>query len=127
MTSVNIKVYRDAAIDDDECARRISRLDHAVAELGEHRDRDLANLIVILNHKDGFLSALNLAGRSPDQSIFACHLSREVQLHRGPGTDLAVNFDVSAGLLEKAVNHGEAQARALVLRLGCEEWLIDPF
>ena len=121
------KVYWDAAIDDDECARRISRLDHAVAELGEHRDRDLANLIVILDHKDGFLAAFDLTGGSADQSVLVGHLSREVQLHRRSGAYLAVDFDVSAGLLKEAVNHGEAQARALVLRLGREEWLIDPF
>src|ERR1700761_9308246 len=121
------QVDRDAAIDDNKCARRISRLDYTVAEFGEHRDRDLANLIVILNHEDGFLAAANLAEWSPDQSVFACHLSREVTLHSGSGTYFAVDFDVPAGLLEEAVNHGEPQSRALVLRLGCEEWLIDPF
>ena len=33
---------------------------------------------------------------------------------------------MSAGLLEKAVNHGEAQARALVLRLGSKKRFINP-
>src|ERR1700749_4932723 len=108
------QVYRDAAIDNHECARRISRLDHAVAKLGEHRDRDLANLIVIFNHEDGFLSASNLVGPTHDQRVFAFYLSREVQLHSGSGTYFSVDFDMSAGLLEEAVNHGEAKSRALV-------------
>src|ERR1700733_2512790 len=120
------QIYRYAAIDDDECARRIFRLDHAIAQLGEHRYSDLANFIVILDHKDGFLPSFNLVGGSGDQSILAGHVSWKVELDRRSGAHLGIDFYVSARLLEEAISHCEAQACSFVLRLGREKRLIDP-
>src|SRR3546814_13752138 len=43
--------------------------------------------------------------------------ARKIELHRRPLPHLAVDADMAAGLLGKAINHAEAKARALALRL----------
>src|SRR5205823_1906876 len=101
--------------------RRILRSDHAVTKLREHGLGDLAYLVVVLNHEDSFLPTFYFTGGSNDQSVLARHLSREVQLHRGSGTNLTVDFDVPTRLLEEPIDHGKPEARSLVLGLGREE------
>src|SRR3546814_2598763 len=49
--------------------------------------------------------------------------ARKIELHRRPLPHLAVDADMAAGLLGKAINHAEAKARALALRLRREERL----
>jgi hypothetical protein len=85
-----------------------------------------SRFIVILDDKHSFLAALDLAGGSGDQSVLVGHLSRKAELDCRAGAHLAVDFDVSARLLKEAVNHREAEPRALVFSFGCKERFVDP-
>src|SRR5207237_7051646 len=49
--------------------------------------------------------------------------TRQVNLEHGAAADFAVHFNMTAALLDDAVDRGQAQARALADFLGREEWL----
>src|SRR3546814_7950873 len=65
---------------------------------------------------DRFLVRLGL-------DVLRATCARKIELHRRPRPHLAVDADMAAGLLGKAINHAEAKARALALRLRREERL----
>src|SRR4029079_10341092 len=89
-------------------------------------DQD-ADGLVVLDQQDGLAAAAGRAGDDGNLGGLEVPLgARQVDLEGGAATDLAVDPDRAAALLDDREHHREAEASALVGALGREERLEDP-
>src|SRR4030095_14440406 len=108
--------------------RAVGGREHAIAEALQHSDNRAADGGVVLDDQYGLLAGRDLLGRAgPGLPAFAHRpVNRQMDLDGGPEPDLAVDADVTAGLLDETIHHAQPEARALADLLGGEERIERP-
>ena len=94
----------------------------------EHSADDFPDSLIVFDDQDG-LAALGQRLRVIDRNTRFADVfpgSRQIELDRGALTDLAVNRDVPARLLDEAIDHGQAQPAAAAVGLGGKEGIERP-
>ncbi|MCY1558433.1 hypothetical protein D9M68_953660 [compost metagenome] len=85
-----------------------------------------ADEVIVLDHEDQFFSALRDTAR---RLLGQCHLRRvgnpEIEYDRGAVANFGTNADLSARLLDEAINHAETKSGSLTDFLGGKERLED--
>jgi hypothetical protein len=95
----------------------------AVAKIPERGDHGGPDILIVLDHENGLGSALGRARGNLCVLFLVGKRARQVDLDRRALAGFAVDLDVAAGLLDEAVDHGEAKPGALAFGLGGKEWL----
>src|SRR5690242_5016191 len=99
--------------------------DHAIAELPQDFDGIGSDVVVVFKDQDGLLSIAVRDGRfDPALVLGGCgHKPRKVDFDRRTLSELEIDFHMTGGLLDDAIDLAEAEARALADRLGGEKGL----
>src|SRR6185312_12970152 len=83
------------------------------------------HLRIVLDHEHTLGATRGGDGLADDRLGRGAGMARQVDPERGPPVDLAGDADMAARLADEAIDHAEAEARALARRLGGEEGLED--
>ena len=101
---------------------------YLVAECGQHRRRDLQEILIVLDHEDSLGTAwygLWLEPLPPRHSRLCVALGRYSAID-GSDAERTLDGHMPSGLTDKAVDHAEAEPGALADLLGREEGLKNP-
>ena len=100
-------------------------LQHPIALLFENLARDGPEGLLVFDEQDRLPPFRGHRRRRDERRLRRLVDARQIDLERRASPHLAVHPHVAAGLLDRAVHHGQAEAGALPLFLGREEGLED--
>ncbi|MNL30997.1 hypothetical protein D3C87_1527650 [compost metagenome] len=100
-------------------------MEDAVTKVRQQRHRCFPNAVIVFHHENSFSATRHRNGLWITQAVFDLHRARHIEFHGRPMPDLAVDFEVAAGLLKKAVNHRQTEAASLPVRFRAEERFQD--
>src|SRR5262249_32536848 len=104
---------------------RVDGADHLVAEALELHRHEFADLAVVLDAKNGFVSAQHWPLVALNKRNCAGISFWQVDPERRAAAFLAENFDAAAGLLEEAEHHAQSKPGALAHFLCRKERIKD--
>ena len=120
------EVERRAAIGDGKGFGAVGGRQRLVAEALELCADISAHQFIILDHQDGLVTALDLGALGPREFFRRGIGLRQIEAEGRAVALFAVDLDVSARLLDEAVDHAQAEPGALADFLGREERLEHP-
>src|ERR1019366_484242 len=100
---------------------------HPVTARFQHRRHQMADVLIVIHHEDGFATVLHQgwAGGLPFGRRRHAGRAGQVEGKRATLAGLAGYLDMSSALFDDAVNGGESEAGAVADFLGGEEGIED--